>query len=31
MEQPLAELKERVGKLMDIRRTEAVLLWDMRC
>ncbi len=29
MEQPLAELKERLGKLTDLRRTEAVLLWDM--
>jgi len=29
MEQALAELKERLGKLTDLRRTEAVLLWDM--
>src|ERR671923_2545021 len=25
----LSELKERLGKLTDLRRTEAVLVWDM--
>jgi carboxypeptidase Taq len=29
MDQPLAELKDRLGKLTDLRRTEYVLLWDM--
>jgi carboxypeptidase Taq len=29
MEQALAELKERLGKLTDLRRTEALLVWDM--
>ena len=29
MEQPLTELKERLGKLTDLRRTEGVLVWDM--
>ncbi len=29
MRQALAELKERLGKLTDLRRTEYVLLWDM--
>jgi carboxypeptidase Taq len=30
MEQPLAELKQRLGKLTDLRRTEAVLAWDLQ-
>jgi carboxypeptidase Taq len=29
MEQALAELKERLGKLTDLRRAENVLVWDM--
>ncbi len=29
MEQALTELKERLGKLTDLRRTEGVLVWDM--
>ena len=29
MEQQLAELKERLGKLTDLRRTEGLLVWDM--
>ena len=29
MEQALTELKERLGKLTDLRRTQAVLVWDM--
>ena len=29
MEAALSELKERLGKLTDLRRTEAVLVWDM--
>ena len=29
MEQALTELKERLGKLTDLRRTQAVLFWDM--
>jgi carboxypeptidase Taq len=29
MEQALTELKERLGKLTDLRRTENVLVWDM--
>ena len=29
MEAALAELKERLGKLTDVRRTGAVLVWDM--
>ena len=29
MEAALAELKDRLGKLTDLRRTEAVLVWDM--
>jgi carboxypeptidase Taq len=29
MEPALTELKERLGKLTDLRRTEAVLVWDM--
>lgn len=29
MDQALTELKERLGKLTDLRRTEAVLVWDM--
>jgi carboxypeptidase Taq len=30
MEQALAELRERLGKLIDLRRTEAVLVWDLQ-
>jgi carboxypeptidase Taq len=30
VEQALAELKDRVGKLTDLRRMEAVLVWDMQ-
>ena len=29
MEPALAELKERLGKLVDLRRAESVLVWDM--
>ena len=29
MDQALTELKERLGKLTDLRRTEGVLVWDM--
>ncbi len=29
MDAALSELKERLGKLTDLRRTEAVLVWDM--
>jgi len=29
MEQQLAELKERLGQLTDLRRTEGLLVWDM--
>jgi carboxypeptidase Taq len=29
MDQPLVELKDRLGELTDLRRTEYVLLWDM--
>jgi len=29
MEPALAELKERLGKAMDLRRAGAVLIWDM--
>jgi carboxypeptidase Taq len=29
VEQALTELKERLGKLTDLRRTQAVLVWDM--
>ena len=29
MEQALTELKERLGKLTDLRRTQSVLVWDM--
>ena len=29
MEAALSELKDRLGKLTDLRRTEAVLVWDM--
>jgi carboxypeptidase Taq len=29
MEQALAELKDRLGKLTDLRRTGSVLIWDM--
>ena len=29
MEAALSELKERLGKLTDLRRTESVLVWDM--
>lgn len=29
MEPALAELKDRLGKLVDLRRAEAVLVWDM--
>jgi carboxypeptidase Taq len=29
MERALAELKERLGKLTDLRRTEGLLVWDM--
>ena len=29
METALAELKERLAKLTDVRRTEGLLVWDM--
>ena len=29
MERALSELKERLGKLTDLRRTEGLLTWDM--